>query len=65
MSDPENEARERRQREKIQRQLDEALADSSPASDPVSIVTSGDEEDWGTDATAPAAPKQKAPPQKP
>ena len=64
MSDPENEARERRQREKIQRQLDEALADSSPASDPVSIVTSGDEEDWGTDATAPAAPKQQ-PPQKP
>ena len=63
MSDPEQEARERRQREKIQRQLDEALADSSPASDPVSIVTSGDEEDWGTEA--PAAPKQQTPPQKP
>jgi len=30
----------------IQRQLDEALADSFPASDPVSIVTSQAEEDW-------------------
>jgi len=28
-------------------QLDEALADSFPASDPVSIVTSNEEEDWG------------------
>lgn len=35
------------QKEKIQRQLDEALADSFPASDPVSIVTSHVEEDWG------------------
>ncbi|MGA7540144.1 MAG: hypothetical protein WBW93_15420 [Steroidobacteraceae bacterium] len=35
------------QREKIQRQLDEALAASFPASDPVSIVTSHAEEDWG------------------
>lgn len=35
------------QREKIQRQLDEALAASFPASDPVSIVTSHEEEDWG------------------
>jgi hypothetical protein len=33
--------------EKIQKQLDEALADSFPASDPVSIVTSHEEEDWG------------------
>ena len=40
---PESEA----QKEKIQRQLDEALAESFPASDPVSIVTSHDEEDWG------------------
>jgi len=38
---------EARQREKIQQQLDEALADSFPASDPVSIVTSNEEEDWG------------------
>jgi hypothetical protein len=53
MSNPENEARERVRR-KIQEQLDDALANSSPASDPVSIVTSGDEEDWGSDA--PAAP---------
>jgi hypothetical protein len=35
------------QKEKIQRQLDEALADSFPASDPVAIVTSHEEEDWG------------------
>lgn len=34
-------------KEKIQKQLDEALADSFPASDPVSIVTSNEEEDWG------------------
>lgn len=40
-------AAEKAQREKIQRQLDEALADSFPASDPVSIVTSHQEEDWG------------------
>lgn len=36
-----------KQKEKIQRQLDEALAESFPASDPVSIVTSHEEEDWG------------------
>jgi hypothetical protein len=35
--------------QKIQRQLDEALDDSFPASDPVSIVTSNEEEDWGED----------------
>ena len=40
-------ADEKAQREKIQKQLDEALADSFPASDPVSIVTSHEEEDWG------------------
>jgi hypothetical protein len=33
------------QREKVERQLDEALADSFPASDPVSIVTSQQEEE--------------------
>jgi hypothetical protein len=37
----------RAQSEKVQRQLDEALAASFPASDPVSIVTSHEEEDWG------------------
>lgn len=36
-----------KRKEKIQKQLDEALADSFPASDPVSIVTSHEEEDWG------------------
>jgi hypothetical protein len=40
-------AAEKAQREKIQKQLDEALAASFPASDPVSIVTSNEEEDWG------------------
>jgi hypothetical protein len=40
-------AADRTRREKIQRQLDEALAASFPASDPVSIVTSHAEEDWG------------------
>ena len=36
-----------RHRRKVQQQLDEALEDSFPASDPVSIVTSQEEEDWG------------------
>jgi len=48
-------------REKIQRQLDEALEDSFPASDPVSIVTSQDEEDWGADEAEPARPSTKEP----
>ena len=58
--------------ERIQRQLDEALEDSFPASDPVSIVTSQDEEDWGEEAkdrtgseappaTGPSAPKSSQP----
>ena len=33
-------------RKRIEQQLDEALADSFPASDPVSFVTSQTEEDW-------------------
>jgi hypothetical protein len=33
----------------LQEQLDEALADSFPASDPVSFVTSQTEEDWEDD----------------
>ena len=49
-------ADEARKREKIQAQLDEALAASFPASDPVSIVTSNEEEDWGTEPNAPEAP---------
>jgi hypothetical protein len=44
---------EARKRQKIQQQLDEALEDSFPASDPVSIVTSNEEEDWGTEPNAP------------
>jgi len=50
-----------RRRQKIQRQLDEALADSFPASDPVSIVTSNEEEDWGD----PDAPPSDEPREKP
>ena len=41
-----------RQRRKVQKQLDEALEDSFPASDPVSIVTSQEEEDWGAPGPA-------------
>ena len=49
-----------RQRRKVQRQLDEALEDSFPASDPVSIVTSQEEEDWGA-PKEPSAPKSTPP----
>jgi len=59
-SDPrQDEARRRRQ--KIQRQLDEALEASFPASDPVSIVTSHVEEDWG-DSETQAPPGKTGPP---
>jgi len=64
-NDPRPEAAPKRpQNEKVQRQLDEALEDSFPASDPVSIVTSQDEEDWGGDADEPGrtqAPGTKEP----
>ena len=40
-----NEAKKRRAA-RIQRQLDEALEGTFPASDPVAIVTSQDEEAW-------------------
>ena len=53
---PAGEARRRESAQKIQDQLDEALADSFPASDPVSIVTSHAEEDWGDAAPPPAPP---------
>ena len=61
MTDPAGDAarkeRQKAERQKIQRQLDEALADSFPASDPVSIVTSQEEEDWGeAPPETPAAP---------
>lgn len=57
-------ARQRPRNEKVQRQLDEALEDSFPASDPVSIVTSQDEEDWRDEAEEPGqgqAPGTKEP----
>jgi hypothetical protein len=44
---------EARKRQKIERQLDEALEATFPASDPVSIVTSNEEEDWGTEPRPP------------
>ncbi len=61
MSDPAQEEA-RRRRQKIQRQLDEALEASFPASDPVSIVTSHEEEDWG-DGEPPTEPKPAAEPE--
>jgi len=64
MSDKADEAARARREQKIQRQLDEALADSFPASDPVSIVTSTEEEDWGGDSPAPG-PDKPATPAKP
>ena len=58
----------------VQEQLDDALADSFPASDPVSLVTSQTEEDWveeeeseaegprsGADPKEPSAPKSNPP----
>jgi hypothetical protein len=50
MEPKEAETRRKIQERKIQAQLDEALADSFPASDPVSIVTSQNEEDWTPEA---------------
>ena len=50
---------EERHRRKLQKQLDEALADSFPASDPVSIVTSQEEEDWGEPKGSPAPDTSK------
>jgi hypothetical protein len=63
MSDPPTDDTERARKRwhKIQRQLDEALAASFPASDPVSIVTSHHEEDWGDDLP-PAEPETSPPP---
>ncbi len=46
--DADRAARERAARH-LEEQLDEALADSFPASDPVSFVTSQTEEDWADD----------------
>lgn len=51
-------------RARVQRQLDQALADSFPASDPVAIVTSQDEEAWdgGADPDAEAQDPAENPP---
>ncbi|MBV8342546.1 MAG: hypothetical protein JO173_09225 [Gammaproteobacteria bacterium] len=57
---PPGEVRRRALAQKIQRQLDEALADSFPASDPVAIVTSHEEEDWGEEPPAGDAPGKSA-----
>jgi hypothetical protein len=50
--------KDKAQEEKIQKELDEALAASFPASDPVSIVTSHEEEDWGEPEKGIAAPSK-------
>jgi hypothetical protein len=50
---------EEAQKRKIQAQLDEALEDSFPASDPVSIVTSQTEEDWSAQPLPTAEPAAK------
>ena len=47
---------ENAEKERIQNELDEALADSFPASDPVSIVTSQDEEAWREPKPEPQKP---------
>ena len=48
-------------REKIERALDEALEESFPASDPVSIVTSQDEEYWDSERLKPGSKPPAAP----
>jgi len=47
------EEKKRRAAEKIERQLDEALRNTFPASDPVAIVTSQYEEDQEEEPAAP------------
>jgi hypothetical protein len=56
---PEEQERHNR---KVQQQLDEALEDSFPASDPVSIVTSQAEEDWGEERGSSVPPPSDGPP---
>jgi hypothetical protein len=43
----------------VEEQLDEALADSFPASDPVSFVTSQTEEDWADPPKGGDTPKAR------
>jgi hypothetical protein len=45
---------------RLQKQLDEALQDSFPASDPVSLVTSQEEEYWEEDRPADSATSNPA-----
>ncbi len=64
MSESPDKARQRDAAQKIQRLLDEALEATFPASDPVAIVTSHAEEDWGIEPTPPpppVKPKSRAP----
>jgi len=59
-----NEAKKRRAA-RIQRQLDEALEGTFPASDPVSIVTSQDEEAWDEECEGSQEPKEPKEPKEP
>ncbi|MFO7278515.1 MAG: hypothetical protein DIU56_015935 [Pseudomonadota bacterium] len=43
----------------VQRKLDEALEETFPASDPVSITTSQAEEDWGAEPADAAAEERR------
>ena len=43
----------------VEEQLDEALADSFPASDPVSLTTSQTEEYWGDSPAGGGPPRRK------
>jgi hypothetical protein len=77
MSDPRNDAAQkdaaqdeaakrelekRKEQQKVQRQLDEALEDSFPASDPISIGASHDEDDLAKDsAPGPTSSKVRGP----
>jgi 2-methylcitrate dehydratase PrpD len=54
------EARHSRLQQKISRQLDEALAGTFPASDPVSIHASTEDEDDGGEDPEPAGPASTA-----
>jgi hypothetical protein len=53
--------RERRTQQRLQRLLDEALAATFPASDPVAIVTPHSEEDWSAEPSEPAPTGPSAP----
>lgn len=50
--------RDRARHDRVQQALDDALADSFPASDPVAIVTSQHEECWDAERGARAEPPE-------